>query len=111
MIEFEEMKIENGFVTVFDEDGLITIQMEKKYVEEIMNFFNTYVQRKEHKQNDFYLDGNILKLNLVNFDDEFDINGRIYDMIDITGSYCHEFEFENCDIETWDKIFMFIKNN
>jgi len=111
MIEIEEMKVKDGVVSILDSDGLITIQMEKKYVEEIMNFFNTYVQGKLHATSDFYIDNESLMLNLINFDDTFDLIGRIYGNNDHTGSYCHDFEMEDCDIETWDKIYTFIKEN
>lgn len=109
MINIEEMEINNGFVTVVDDYGLLTIRLEKKYVEEIMNFFNTYVQGKLHMSAEFNINGGILKLNLINFDDEFDINGRMYGKMN--NSYFQDFEFEECDIETWDKIYMFLKEN
>lgn len=115
MIQFEEMSIKDGFVTIYDEDGLITIQMEKKYVEEIMNSFNEFVQKELHMVFEFDIDSNskyknILKLVLTNFGDYFGITGRLYGSdIRNCGYYFHDFEITECDIETWNEIYNFIK--
>jgi len=104
MITLEELKNENGFITVFDDDGLVTIQMSIESVTKIIKVFDDYVlNRKEHneivKVSEF---GNSfdLELSLQNDDEgkEFTLTGTESD------SLYHDFELEYCDIKTWKKI-------
>lgn len=116
MVNFEEKKIENGFVTIFDEDGLITIQMKQEQVIKIMDYFTPFIERYEDKIEFFDFDGYVVELRLSNnnvFGSKYVIiYGRRYlDKNDPDGSYMHDFEIEECFIEDWYVIYNFIKNN
>lgn len=102
-IELEEIKNENGFVTVFDDDGLITIQMSEISLLKIIDVFNGSIITGEERRetikvtefhNSFELD-----LSLTFVDDGFNLTGRI-----LNSNFYHDFELEYCDIQTWNKI-------
>jgi hypothetical protein len=102
-IYLEELKNDNGFITVFDDDGMVTIQMSIESVNKIIDVFDEYIMNgEEHKEfievtefgNTFKLD-----LSLKSNDDGFNLTGSI-----LNSNFYHDFELEYCDIETWDKI-------
>ena len=102
-IYLEELKNDNGFITVFDDDGMVTIQMSIESVNKIIDVFDEYIMNgEEHKEfievtefcNTFKLD-----LSLKSNDDGFNLTGSI-----LNSNFYNDFELEYCDIETWDKI-------
>ncbi len=49
-IYLEEIKKENGFVTVFDDDGMVTIQMSDVSLLKIINVFDKFITNgKDHE--------------------------------------------------------------
>lgn len=102
-IYLEEFKKENGFITVFDDDAMVTIQMSVESVNKIINVFDDYIMNgQEHKEVIVVTEfGNTIKLDLSlkNYDESFKLTGSILD-----NNYYHDFELEYCDIETWNKI-------
>jgi len=100
----ESFQKENGFVTVLDDDGMITIQMTDDSLIKIINTFDNYIDSKtDHKEkvevSEF---GEIfeLELSLRNEGGGFHLTGSRVD----TENFYHNFELEYCDIETWYKI-------
>jgi hypothetical protein len=104
MAKFEEMKFKNDFIKIFDDDGLITIQMKIDNVIEIINYFDVFIKKYQNEKHDFNLDGDILKLELK-FDDSY-----IMLQGTIDGSFYHNFDIEECSVKDWNKIVKFVKN-
>lgn len=102
-IYLEELKKENGFITVFDDDGMVTIQMSVESVNKIIDVFDRYIMNsEEHKEviqvTEF---GNTFKLylSLKTDNNSFNLTASI-----LNSNFYHEFELEYCNIETWNKI-------
>jgi hypothetical protein len=102
-IYLEEIKKENEFVTVFDDDGMVTIQMSEVSLSKIIDVFDKFItDGKNHKDlvevTEF---GNTFKLDLsLSFEEDgFNLTGCI-----LNSNFYHDFELEYCDIETWNKI-------
>jgi hypothetical protein len=102
-ITIEEIKKENDFVTVFDDDGMVTIQMSEESVKKIIDIFNEKIISKENHSavvevtefdNTFELD-----LILKNNSDYFSITGSI-----VGSNFYHDFELESCNLKTWNDI-------
>jgi hypothetical protein len=107
-IYLEEIKKENGFVTVFDDDGMVTIQMSDVSLLKIIDVFDKFITNgKEHEDvvevTEF---GNTFKLELtLSFEEDgFNLTGRI-----LNSNFYHDFELEYCDKETWNKIKYIVK--
>jgi len=103
-IYLEELKKENGFITVLDDDGMVTIQMSEESVKKIIKSFDDCINEEiEHRDvieiTEF---DNTFKLDLsLSFDEDgFNLTGSRVD----TTNFYHDFELEYCDIETWNKI-------
>jgi len=112
MIEFEKMLKENGNVNILDKDDYITIQMEEEIVKKIFDDFNKPVKNKKEKIIEFDYYNEILELSLKFHDtyaDVFSITGRLWNDIKNDSLYFREFEIEDCDIETWNKLYDFLK--
>jgi hypothetical protein len=102
-IYLEQFKKENGFVEVFDDDGMITIQMSENSLLKIINVFDKFILNGQNHKDVIEVTEfkNTFKLDLsLSFDnDEFNLTGNI-----LNDNFYHDFELECCDIETWDKI-------
>lgn len=112
-IELEEIENKDGFITVFDDDGLISIQMTQESVVKIIDKFNTSIINKEdNKSSVDVMDNNeniTLLFNLLN-----DEGGDIFHLTCIhkdSGNFYHEFALEECDLKTWNKIIRISKYN
>jgi hypothetical protein len=101
-IFLEEIKKVNDFITVFDDDGLATIQMSEKSVKTIIDIFDNYINKNEnHKEIIKVTEFNEtfeLSLTLTMEEDVFNLTGTVND-----NNY-NDFELEFCDIITWNKI-------
>jgi hypothetical protein len=107
-IYLEEIKKENNFVTVLDDDGMITIQMSDISLLKIIDIFDKFITTcKNHRDvvevTEF---GNTFKLDLtLSFEkDGFNLTGCI-----LNSNFYHDFELEYCNKETWDKIKYIVK--
>lgn len=102
---FEKFLVENDYVTILDDDGQVSIQMEQKDFTEIVNRFNPFVQKKQNSTQIFNgVNYSTLTLELKFYGEEFCINGRIKAPIDFSSTYFHDFELESIGVEIWDKI-------
>lgn len=109
MIEFEEITNENGNIVIIDEDGLITIQMEEDVTLKIFDAFDKYIKNNKEKTLSFGYHNDLLELSLRIYGDTFSITGELWDDIKNDSSYFHGFEIEDCDIQTWDYMYEFLK--
>ena len=111
MIQIVEKENKNGFITMFDDDGQINIQMEKDDILSIIKSFDSAIKTSVDlscKIN--LLDGDYLDLNLTFYeDDEFCIEGRHHEVgSNDGGSYFHDFELEGIEVEDWNGIVKFV---
>lgn len=104
----EEITNNDGFVTVFDEDGLITIQMSEESVSKIIDTFDTNIKngvdiKADVKVTEF---GHTFTLtfNLINDKGFFNLTG-----VSDTGSLYRNFELEECSKLIWEKIKKIVK--
>jgi hypothetical protein len=102
-IYLEEIKKEKNFVSIFDDDGMVTIQMSNPSLLKIIDVFDKFILNGEnHKEvievtefkNTFKLD-----LNLTFKEDGF----KLIDCI-LNSNFYNDFELEYCNMETWNKI-------
>ena len=104
----EEITNKDGFVTVFDEDGLITIQMSEESVSKIVDKFDTNIKNSVDVKSNVEVTefGNTftLTLNLINKEDYFNLTA-----ISDTGNFYHDFELEECSKSIWDEIKKILK--
>ena len=102
--EFEEFKKENNFIEIYDDDGLITIQMSVDSVKKIIDEFDSDIKNKidstaSIEVNEFDKIFN-LEINLNNEkSDGFSLTASIEN-----GNFYNNFELEYCTVEDWIKI-------
>lgn len=103
-IYIEKLEVKDNFLTFYDDDGIVTVQMGIDSVRKLIRTFDPYIINKEpHREivevTEF---GQVFELDLkLSFDDEgFTLNGS---RVDSTNFY-HDFDFENCTIEVWNKL-------
>lgn len=101
--EFEEMSFEDGFITIFDEDGLITIQMKIETVIEIINYFDLPIKNRQPAKSKFMVEGEEIELYLSFDENIMTLQGLIGE------NFYHDFDIEECKIKAWDKIVKFVK--
>lgn len=101
----EVLERENGFVSVFDDNGDVTIQMREDSVRKIYQAFDPYIKNREDKKLSVEVTEEaetfVLELSLLfEYDeDEFSLTGAVEGH-----SQYHDFDLEFCDVATWNKI-------
>lgn len=101
-IKLEEFQKKDGFVTIWDTAGMLTIQMEAKNVCKIIDVFDDYIQSDAtHDET--------VSINEFGEDYDFELslrrdNGGFHLTGIIDESLHRGFELEFCDIPTWEKI-------
>ena len=103
-MEFEEYNKEKGFVTIYDDDGLVTIQLNESSLKTIIHNFDGFIKNKIDitktlKITEFNKSFK-LKLSLKHDTDNFKLSGSY----DESTNFYHDFDLEECDINTWKKI-------
>lgn len=105
----EKLEKVNGFITVFDDNGDVTIQMLEDNVRKIFLAFDPYIKKREDKKlsvevTEVYSDKPEtftleLSLSFEYDEDEFSLTGAIDG-----GNQYHDFDLEFCDVDTWNKV-------
>ena len=100
---FEEFKKDNDFIEIYDDDGMIVIQMSSNSVKKIINEFDSNIKNK--------INHNSI-VDVVEFDESFklDLSLTVGDNdFKLTGSklnsnFYRNFELECCTYEDWENI-------
>jgi len=108
-IYIEEMEVKDNFISLLDDDGRVTVQMSLESVRELVKVFDPYISRNEpHREITEVTEFNkTFELDLkLQFDiGNFSLNGSRVD----TTNFYHDFDFEDCNKEVWNKLKELIK--
>lgn len=115
MVNYEEKEIKDDFVTLLDDDGLVSIQMKIINVCRIINLFDPFVKTKDKFQKGITVD-----ITIEEFDKElnmtFSLNFGEDDIISLTaknldsGNHYNDFEIEGIDNVAWNFIKDFVNS-
>lgn len=101
-INFEELVIDDDFVTALDDDGMITIQLSVDSVNKIINEFDKHITNKNN---------HVATITISEFGETFNIELKLTfeeDGFNLIGtrddSLYRDFELEYCDNISWYKI-------
>jgi len=100
---FEEFEKTDNFVTIFDDDGMITIQISEHSLKKIIEEFDSNI-----KQN---IDCDAI-IDIIEFGEDFKLelsletNATGFSLTGSTvgGNFYNDFELEYCSYENWEKI-------
>tara|TARA_R110000772_G_scaffold94317_1_gene192110 strand:+ start:2033 stop:2374 length:342 start_codon:yes stop_codon:yes gene_type:complete len=112
-MNIEESNIEDGFVTFFDDDGLVTIQMSLESCRSIVVTFGDNIKSKTDKTDILYVKefGNRLPLEFTLKNDKSEDTFSLTAINTDSTNLYHDFELEECDLETWYKFTRLIYHN
>jgi len=102
-IILEEIKKVDGFITVLDDDGMVTVQMSEDSIGKIINAFDNLISIGAEYEK---------MIEVTEFGKTFQLSFSLNTIADgvfnliatVNSNHYHHFELECCDMVTWEKI-------